>query len=323
MVLERHDMKYKTRKKILKSFANLVPHHNARKSFKNYLFNRFGINTEEYKDVFNNLLIYSAAEYDCDAESPNTYANADYHDLPVWQLWLQGKENAPKLVNKCLGSVEKYCGERRIFVLTREDISNYADIPGHIWDKYREGAIGNAHFSDVVRTQLLEKHGGTWIDATVLLTAPIPELFLQQDFFAFAYENAKEAYKMDCYTFGNWFMHAQPNHPLIKKINMALACYWQNENKAVHYFMYHMLATGLINNDQALTRLWRQVPRYTEIPPHVLQKSFLEKYDAQKLDCIKAGSAIHKLSYFTKEQQKMGKYKNTFLDVFLNTDIIA
>jgi hypothetical protein len=37
-------------------------------------------------------------------------------------------------------------------------------------EKYQKKIIDNTHFSDLLRLELLIKYGGTWIDASVLVT---------------------------------------------------------------------------------------------------------------------------------------------------------
>ena len=37
-------------------------------------------------------------------------------------------------------------------------------------DKYKKGIFTRTHFSDILRLELLTKYGGTWIDASVLIT---------------------------------------------------------------------------------------------------------------------------------------------------------
>ena len=37
-------------------------------------------------------------------------------------------------------------------------------------EKHKNNIIDNTHFSDLLRLELLIKYGGTWIDASVLIT---------------------------------------------------------------------------------------------------------------------------------------------------------
>ncbi len=41
------------------------------------------------------------------------------------------------------------------------------NIPNSIVSKWKSNVISDTHFSDIIRTELLIKYGGTWIDSTV------------------------------------------------------------------------------------------------------------------------------------------------------------
>lgn len=46
-------------------------------------------------------------------------------------------------------------------------------IPDHILRKVGEGKITHAHFSDIIRVNLIAKYNAIWLDATIYLTAPL------------------------------------------------------------------------------------------------------------------------------------------------------
>ncbi|WP_210236159.1 capsular polysaccharide synthesis protein, partial [Mesorhizobium sp. M4B.F.Ca.ET.203.01.1.1] len=56
---------------------------------------------------------------------------------PIWQYWAQGLANAPPLVKACMRSVQRHKGDRDLIVLDDTTVTNYVDLPGHIWDKRR------------------------------------------------------------------------------------------------------------------------------------------------------------------------------------------
>ena len=57
----------------------------------------------------------------------------------IWQMWLQGEQNAPTIVKKCLNSIKTHCSDYKIIVLDLNTIEKYITIPAHIWAKYRGG----------------------------------------------------------------------------------------------------------------------------------------------------------------------------------------
>lgn len=88
----------------------------------------------------------------------------------IWVCWLQGMESAPVLVKVCFRSLLHHLKDRELILLTEENIAQYVTLPDDIEKKRRDGIIPMAHYTDMLRLELLIKYGGTWIDATVFCT---------------------------------------------------------------------------------------------------------------------------------------------------------
>ena len=79
-----------------------------------------------------------------------------------------------------------------------------------IVEKWKRGIIGPAHFSDLIRLELLVRYGGYWIDATVYCT----------DGGLLAYTDQLPVFMYSFYYFGfnpeimetnNWFLYGTTN----------------------------------------------------------------------------------------------------------------
>ena len=84
----------------------------------------------------------------------------------VWFCWLQGIDSAPKLVQDCYNSIRYWLKDKEIIVITKENYKQYVEFPDYIIEKWEKGIISNTHFSDLLRLELLIRHGGLWLDAT-------------------------------------------------------------------------------------------------------------------------------------------------------------
>ncbi len=91
-------------------------------------------------------------------------------DYKIYYCWLQGEENLIPLARCCYDSLKMNCGGYKICFIDENNYSDYVDIPEHIIKKFLGGGISRTHFSDILRVNLLERYGGLWIDATVLVT---------------------------------------------------------------------------------------------------------------------------------------------------------
>jgi len=78
----------------------------------------------------------------------------------IWFCWLQGMEKAPEVVKACYRSLTRLIG----YSLTVIDENNwweYITLPDYILRRREKKQIPSAHFSDLLRLELLIKYGGT------------------------------------------------------------------------------------------------------------------------------------------------------------------
>ncbi len=222
----------------------------------------------------------------------------EYSDI-VWWLWLQGEESAPDICKSCLASLRRHLPERKIIVLTEKNLWNYVDFPEYIKEKYRKGYISNAHFSDLVRVQLLAMHGGLWIDSTVYLTSRPDYAF---DIPLFVFKNGERADDSNCLS--SWFIFSEPNNPIIVLTRDLLFNYWHKNNSLYHYFLFHFfftMATEKYKDE------WKKVPFLSNLPPLIMQREFFEKYTKKRFEQLKQMTEVHKLNYkYDKTQDKSG-----------------
>lgn len=102
-------------------------------------------------------------------------------DEPIWLFWNTGLDKAPEIVRTCYQSVKKYAG-RQVVLLTEKNVQNYINMPDYLNEKLKSGVLPLAIYTDLMRVALLEHYGGTWMDATILLTDEIPQEILNSDF---------------------------------------------------------------------------------------------------------------------------------------------
>ena len=76
--------------------------------------------------------------------------------------------------------------DRNVHILTEENYRDYVTFPPFIQQKIDSGVISKTHMSDLLRLELLIRHGGLWLDATVLCTSPeVPAYMTDCDLFLF------------------------------------------------------------------------------------------------------------------------------------------
>lgn len=218
----------------------------------------------------------------------------------IWWCWLQGEENAPALSKKCLESLRLHIPDKEIKIITSDNMYDYVDFPDYIKEKYAHGKISHAHFSDLLRLQLLIKYGGTWIDATVFCTAR-PDYIFNIPLFVFKTKEKNDP----ATTAQNWFMSAERNNPILTLTRDLLFEYWKTHGNAIHYFIFYFFMTLAA---EKYPKEWEAVPWFPDLPPHILQRELNKPYSEARWKQICRMSDIHKLSY----KIDLSEEKNTF-----------
>lgn len=245
------------------------------------------------------------------SESPLLENKAKREDLVgkkiIWQYWAQGFEDElPEVVQVCLDSVDKYKGDYEVIRLSDNNIADYIDLPAYVWEK-REHGFSVTVFSDVLRLALLYCYGGVWLDATVLLTAPLPEKYSQYDYFMFQRDNRephKEYWEHSYAYYWGWepeFRVRVLNSIIFAKVGSRLICdslnllllIWKECDTYPFYFTFQVLYNQLIVSGKAGS----VCPIENDCRPHCLIQYINDEDFYMKPDEICRICSIHKLTF--------------------------
>ena len=180
-------------------------------------------------------------------------------DIPIYTMWLQGKEAMPPIVRLCRESIEKNKQNHPIIDIDQSNLDVYIDSLPQYGEKikkwYQRGIITIQYLSDIVRAGLLTANGGIWIDATLCLTKPIDEIILNPFFYSFkrSHENINWAFVAE----NRWtafFLASQKNCNLIKFLYSALVECIENYGGIPDYFTIdYILAIAYHENTEIRT----------------------------------------------------------------------
>jgi hypothetical protein len=93
----------------------------------------------------------------------------------IWTYW---KGDIPYFVHRCIDSWRKNNPTYKIIVLRKQTLSDYIDVD---LDKLRHANDSQARFADFVRLHVLARHGGMWMDASVICNGSIDFIFRELD----------------------------------------------------------------------------------------------------------------------------------------------
>ncbi|ARN72875.1 capsular polysaccharide synthesis protein [Oceanicoccus sagamiensis] len=207
-----------------------------------------------------------------------TLSNKDNsHAIPkkIWFLWLQGYDEAPKLVQRCFESWQYHNPDWELTFLTEDNMADYIDLglPAEKMAKLTRPLI-----SDLVRLKLLAEHGGVWVDSTCICKQPLDHWlgqYLDSGFFVF-HQHDKER------ILTSWFMASEPGNALTSKMYHGFSDYFLN-NSFSNYGRFkrplRKLTEKILNKSPRTTRYWFSpfVSKVLRISPYFAIHYLFEK----------------------------------------------
>jgi hypothetical protein len=213
----------------------------------------------------------------------------------IWQFWDNpAGKTTPKIVTASIESVKRFKGDFDHKLLDHSTIGNYSDLPGYVFDRLKNGKISYAHFSDLLRLNLLKNHGGIWMDATLYMTDFVPKYIIDRDFFVFL------TGKLTHFPYSfmqNFFIRAQKGNFLCEAWYKMCVEYWKHETRRIDYFQHQLMFRSLVLNHPIAQRLFNEMPHISEDDMLQFVDSLFTKFDANEWDRIKKTSFLQKTTY--------------------------
>jgi len=213
------------------------------------------------------------------------------NDLPkkIWFLWLQGLDDAPLVVKKCYESWVRLNPDWEVVFFDEHNIADHVELPRWEIPKYVA--------SELLRINLLAKHGGVWVDATCFCVRPLDEWlpqYMDTGFFAFEKPGPDRM-------ISSWFLAAYKDNYIAQAFQQKINAFW-HKNKGlklieetqwpylhrkinkhntnlwfnpvfikilkVHpYFWFHYLFAKIYSEDSQFRELWDASPKFDAAAP--------------------------------------------------------
>ena len=226
----------------------------------------------------------------------------------VWFCWMQGLEQAPKLVRVCYESLKKNLQGREIIVLTSKNIHDYVTLPDDIEEKYQKGIVTMVQYTDMLRLELLIRYGGTWMDSTVFCSDnQYPKELLDCDLFVYQQRNRQQAFA----GLSSWFVSACTNNQVLLVLRDMMYEYWRRYNCVIDYFLFHLFFGMIAEYHQ---KEIDQMPKHSNRWPLTLATWLGDSYDEGKFQELCRRTSFHKLTYrLKKDVEREGTFYNVLI----------
>ena len=188
-----------------------------------YKLHLWGVSTLLHRKRVSRIVASVSQRLPLDSKTSNIDPNPVFADEMVFVFWAQGESRMPVEVRACFESVKRMCGERRVVLLDLNNLGEWLTFPPFVIAKLNDGLLSLTHFSDVLRFCLLERFGGWWLDATVFLSNPLPNV---NGLFTVKSKPTKEYISEGRWSGFIW--HMPKGHPLAGYMKRFLLTWWSD-----------------------------------------------------------------------------------------------
>lgn len=241
-------------------------------------------------------------------------------EAPIWFFWLQGEEKLPLIPKLCLQSIRKHASGHEVIVLTADNYRDYVTIPETLLEMYRAGRIKAAHFADILRINLLAQQGGLWLDATMLVTADLPQEIFDMPFFSIKTEN--QGYFVSQCRWAVFCLGAAKGNPLFVQLASLFEQYLTTTDLFVDYFLF----------DNFIDMLYQRYPMIREqidaLPMnnprvHDLASLLCDKVTEAEFANLTKDTYLYKLSYKLFEPSVLEGMSDNLYNQLVNSSVVA
>lgn len=221
----------------------------------------------------------------------------------IYVMWWTGLETMPEIVRLCYDNLCNNAKLHPIILITKDNYSTVlpnsivTDIK-EVVDLYNNDKICIQHLSDIVRTLILSKIGGIWIDATIYVTSNWDDKLIGKSFFS-GRRTIKYANSGKSITKGQWtsyFIASVKGNPLIDFMyNGLIECYNRKMEIKEYYTMDYLFAIAM-KNSSLVREIIEEVP-LIDANLFSLENYMNEKFDEEQYRKFMSTAPFFKLNH--------------------------
>lgn len=211
----------------------------------------------------------------------------------IWVCWWQGEEQMPEIVKICYASLKAHANGHPVRLITKDNYTQYVDMPKWVMRKFDAGAITITHFSDLLRLALLSRYGGFWMDATLYLTGDLPK---ETPYFFTLKQECKSDEFVSANRWSGYCMGGGVANPLFSNAyQLLISLYWRDHDKLINYYILDYVYAILYESNMEIHKMFEE-NEYNNPDVMYMCYNINKPYNAVEWVEIKQNTHIFKLN---------------------------
>lgn len=303
-------------KQTLKDLSIDIKEYNLNVAMTRVLFNLTGNEIKLQKAITGYLYdnykeLLSESRYTQYEESEDVLFDKE----PIWFFWWQGEKNMPLIIQLCYKSRIKYANGHPVILITKDNIKKYVTLSPEVLKQFDSGKLRIQHLADILRINLIEKHGGLWLDASIFSSQIIPESYFHMPVYTINHH-------INCDTNvsqGKWTTFAiggTAHNMLCMYLKEFFNTYCSNGKKFIHYFMFDH-AILLAYENMITVKKDVDAILLEERDIYWLNEHLLDEFSLEKIEEYKKNIPVFSKIAWNNEKYMESDYKNSLLNYLL------
>ena len=237
---------------------------------------------------------------------------------PIWVCWLQGEEKMPEIVRICYKSLLKHSADKKVNLVTSENLNEYIQVPDFIKEYLDKGKISRTHFADYIRIMLLAKYGGLWIDASVLVTGDITDE-TQRPFYTIKQRVKHSIHYVSDYRWTVSLIGCSESSGkyMFSCLKTLFDCYLRKRTFFIDFFLFDYLIAAMYEELPAIKELIDNNRENCE-SFYLLSENLNKKYEEKVMQDIREQGKFHKTSWKQELHETTADNEQTFYGYIKN-----
>lgn len=233
----------------------------------------------------------------------------------IWVLWWDGESNMPPIIKACQRSKESAADGFKVILLDKNNVKNYADLPEFIWKMYNDGKLRLPHLADIIRVNLLKRHGGLWLDASIFCKGKLPKEIFDLEFFSLKGEKEGFEEHISLNQWSTFAIGGKKGNVVCEFLNDLFIEYCKMGKPFLYYYMFDCAIALGYREVPEIRRMIDAVPK-TEGDAYWLEEHFDSECTEELLTQMNSEpSPMYKLSWRTPHEKENNLYHYIIKDL--------
>ena len=195
-----------------------------------------------------------------------------------------------------------------------ENLKDYINLPEHVFNLLNAGKMTRNAFANLCRLYLIYTYGGLWLDATIFVTSPIPEIIFNLPFYTINYGFNANHRNVSLCRWTTFLLAGRAGNIVCRAVLDLLIEYWRVNDTLIDYVLFDYCIATAYEALPECRKLIDAVP-CSNTAIQKLQELLNSEFNQDKFNELTSSTQFFKLTYKQKFNKLINNRKTFYAHV--------